>query len=827
MPRLLMRKSVLAMWVVALAVARSGPAPAAADQTSASSTGLEEVIVTATRREERLQDVPISLSTFSQEKLDAQGLKDIDDLARLTPGLTFSRTGVGNSTNYNDENSDINIRGIDSAAGASTTAVYIDDTPVQSRHIGFGSYNAFPQLFDIDRVEVLRGPQGTLFGESAEGGAVRFLMPQPGLDHNSGYMRAEFASTQDGAPSYETGAAFGGPIVDGVLGFRASASYRLDGGWVDRVDYTRPDPGNPLSLPVYASTTDSNANWQQTITARAALKWQASETVSVTPSIYYQRLVINDTAGYWQALSDPADNVFRTGNALRDSSTDPFYVASIRLDWNLGFGQLVSNTSYYSRQQHSISDTTELERAIYASFGLLANVYPQPGDAAPEYFTDTQNNFYQEVRIASPDAKAPVTWNVGVYYSHTNENVPSEGYDPTIGEETFAFSGFNVCSGPPGCPNGLVFTQPVNRIIEKQIALFGEVGFKVTDTVKATAGVRVSKVDSTGDSAIGGLGFGPTLIESNFSTSQKPVTPKAVLSWQPQASDLFYASAAKGYRTGGINPGVGTFCNADLEALGVSPGPSGLRELPPQYSSDSLWSYELGAKNTLFGNRMQINSSVFFIDWSNIQQNVYLPTCAEQFVANLGVAHSLGAEVDLAVRPTDAFTLGATIAYTDAYYTRGSCAGDLTYNGTACVGASSPKPVAPIVSEGNGLLGSPWTFLVSGEYSVPVALLGGRNGYARVDYQRTTAQSRLLPYQDDRNALFDTTIPSLPSTSNLALRVGARFSGLDLSVFGNNLTNQHPQLFLSRDVAINTVDNLYYGRSVRPRTVGFTATYRF
>jgi iron complex outermembrane recepter protein len=823
MARVLMRKSLVAMGLAALTAAGSGPAPAAEEATA--TTGLEEVIVTATRREERLQDVPNSLSTFSQEKLDVQGLKNIDDLARLTPGLTFSRTGVGNSTNYNDENSDINIRGIDSAAGASTTAVYIDDTPVQSRHIGFGSNNVFPALFDIDRVEVLRGPQGTLFGESAEGGAVRFLMPQPGLDHNSGYMRAEFASTQDGAPSYEAGAAVGGPIADGVLGFRASASYRLDGGWVDRVDYTRPDPANPLSLPVYASTTDSNANWQQTITARAALKWQASESVSVTPSIYYQRLVINDTAGYWQALSDPADNVFRTGNALRNSSTDPFYVASIRLDWNLGFGQLVSNTSYYSRQQHSISDTTELDRALYASFGFLANIYPQPGDAAPEYFTDTQNNFYQEVRIASPDAKAPVTWNVGVYYSHTNENVPSEGYDPTLAAETVP----NACIffSPPGCPNGLTFTQPVNRIIEKQIALFGEVGFKITDTLKATAGVRVSKVDSTGDSAIGGLGFGAGLIESNFSTSEKPVTPKAVLSWQPDANDLYYASAAKGYRTGGINPGVGTFCNGDLEALGVPPGTSGLRELPPQYSSDSLWSYELGAKNTLLGNRMQINSSVFFINWNNIQQNVYLPTCAEQFVANLGVAHSIGGEIDLAVRPTDAFTLGATIAYTDAYYTRGSCFGDLTYNGTACAGPSSATPVAPIVSEGNGLLGAPWSFLVSGEYSVPLAWLGGRNGYARVDYQRTTAQSRLLPYQDDRNALFDTTIPSLPSTSNLALRIGARFSGFDLSVFGNNLTNQHPQLFLSRDVAINTVDNLYYGRSVRPRTVGFTGTYRF
>ena len=165
------------------------------DKSVAASGGLEEVIVTATRREERLQDVPISLSVFSQEKLDAQGLKNIDDLSRLSPGVTFSRNGMGSSANYNDENSDVNIRGVDSSAGTSTTGIYIDDTPIQTRHIGFGAVNPFPALFDLDHVEVLRGPQGTLFGAGAEGGAVRFLTPTPGLNAASGYARAEVAYT--------------------------------------------------------------------------------------------------------------------------------------------------------------------------------------------------------------------------------------------------------------------------------------------------------------------------------------------------------------------------------------------------------------------------------------------------------------------------------------------------------------------------------------------------------------------------------------------------------------------------------------------------------
>src|SRR5580698_998505 len=143
---------------VAASLAWSYHGAIAAEPTAATEAALEEIVVTATRRSERLQDVPISVTAFSQEKMDAQGLRSIDDVTRLTPGVAFSRNGTGSSANYNDESSDINIRGIDSAAGASTTGIYIDDTPIQSRHIGFGAVNAFPALFDLDRVEVLRGP---------------------------------------------------------------------------------------------------------------------------------------------------------------------------------------------------------------------------------------------------------------------------------------------------------------------------------------------------------------------------------------------------------------------------------------------------------------------------------------------------------------------------------------------------------------------------------------------------------------------------------------------------------------------------------------------
>jgi iron complex outermembrane recepter protein len=809
-----------------------------AEKGAAVSGGIEEIVVTATRREERLQDVPVSVSAFSQEKLDAEGLKNIDDLTRLTPGVSFSRNGMGSSANYNDENSDISVRGIDSSAGASTTGIYIDDTPVQSRHIGFGAVNVFPALFDVDRVEVLRGPQGTLFGAGAEGGALRFITPQPGLQHYTGYLRSELSTTRYGDPSYELGAAAGGPVINDVLAFRVSGSFRRDGGWVDRVNYTRPNPADPYSLPVYASTTEKAANWQETVNFRAALKWQVDSAISVTPSIYYQELKIHDTAAYWLALSDPSAGIFRNGNARTNPSTDPFWIAAVKLDWDLGFGQLVSNTAYYSRDQRSTSDYTQYLRVTYALFGLLPNGYPQPGDGGYAPFGDKQNNFYQEVRIASSDANARLTWNGGVFFSHTNENIPENIIDPTLDAE----SGGNVCSAALPCPGGLIYEGQVDRVVEKQIALFGELGFKLVDTLKATVGLRLSKIDVTGTTFQGGPFLGTPLAATAASSSEKPVTPKVALSWQPDRDDLYYLSASKGYRAGGLNIGVGTICESDLATLGLPLGPDGVHhQVPSGFSSDSLWSYEFGAKNTVLDRRLQINSSLFLVDWKKIQQNVYLPSCGEQFVANLGQVRSQGGDIDVTYRPIDPLTLGLTVAYTNAKYTRASCAGVLTFNNGRCVGAATgANPPYPIVSQGDRLLGAPWTVLVSGEYAAPVAAFNGRTLYVRADYQHTTAQTALLPNQDFNNALFDNTIPGLPETRNLSLRAGLRFSGLDLSIFGNNLTNDHPLLFASRDIAScapgsacpspnssPSPDNLYFGRSVRPRTVGVTATYRF
>ena len=803
------------------------PVATASAPQEASASDVQEVVVTATRREERLQDVPISISAFSQEKLDQQGLRNIDDLTRLTPGVTFQRNGNGSSANYNDESSDISIRGIDSQAGTSTTGIYIDDTPVQSRHIGFGAVNAFPDLFDLDRVEVLRGPQGTLFGAGAEGGAVRFISPQPSLTKDSGYIRSELANTKDGDQSYEVGAAAGGPIIDNVLGFRVSASYRRDGGWVDRASYTlTPNPANTLlPTPEFSRVTESDANWQETVTVRGALKWAVSDAVTVSPSFYYQQLHINDTASYWVGLSNPSSDTYYNGNALDNPSHDPFWLAAVKVDWNVGFADLTSNTSFFDRNQHSTSDYTQYLRATYALFGLLPSIYPQPGDAGYATFQDNQRNFYEEIRLASSDNNAPLVWTTGLFFSHLNENIPENIYDTTLDAET----GGNVCSAALPCPNGEIFYGPVDRFVDKQIALFGEATFKFTDTLSATAGLRVSKVDFTGSTYQGGAFLGTPDSATSASSSEKPVTPKAEVSWHPDRNNLYYLSASKGYRVGGVNVGVGTICAPDLQSLGLPLGSDGQRHVPGQYASDNLWSYELGGKNTFLDHTLQVDWSVFWINWKNIQQNVYLPSCGEQFTANLGQVVSRGGDIDIVYRPIETLMLDLTVAYTDAKFTKSSCAGVLSFDSGSgvCAGEvdGTASTASPIVSQGDRLPGAPWSFMAAAEQTFNE--WKGRNPYIRADFQYTTRQTALLPGQDGRNALNDVTIPGLPVTRNLQLRAGLRWNGYDISLFANNVLDQHPLMFKSRDIADNDTDNLYFGRGVRPRTIGLTATYRY
>jgi iron complex outermembrane recepter protein len=782
------RGTLLAGMVLSGALA---PVAMAQERPPAGETGqaLEEIVVTSQRRTERLQEVPISVSAYSQQALDNQGVRDIQDVARLTPGVVFTRG------QFSSESSNIAIRGIDSNAGAATTGVYIEDTPIQSRHLSFGTFNAYPALFDIERVEVLRGPQGTLFGAGSEGGTVRFLLPEPGLRNYSSYVRSEFAMTRDGAPSYEFGGAIGGPLASESLGFRASASFRHDGGYVDRIDWHT------------GTRVDSDSNWSRTATARLALKWVVLDGLAVTPSFAYQELYVNDTSAYWAPVpgsTDPTggqfNRPFKNGNVVQAPSTDAFSLPALKVDWDLGSVRLLSNTSYYIRHQSAVSDYTHFSLAVFA-----ANPYPPPGSASPNFWSDNQRNFTQEIRLESKDDAARVNWVTGLFYQRARENTTENVYAPTLPHD------FDVENGlPPGTftaifgptLNGFIYRQDPFLAVDKQVALYGQADVRLTGGLKVTLGLRVSHSTFDGRAQYAGPVVGPT-VSSSGSLSENPITPKMGLQYNIGADNMVYATAAKGYRIGGANPEIGIPCDPALHSLG-------LNSVPSTYRSDSVWSYEIGTKNSFAERRISLNASAYLIKWKDIQQNVYLASCGFQFVDNLGAAQSKGFDLQTDVRASTNLTLGATFSYTNAAYTQT----------VILTGATNS-----FVQDGDHLPGSPWALDGWTQYAFPAF---GSSGYVRADYQYHAHQTDAVPNQDALNGTYAKGYASVPAQSDLSLRTGVKWSGFDISVFASNVFDSRPKLSAYQDVGSPTGGTpLFYVTTFRPRTLGLTAIYRY
>ena len=739
---------------------------------------LEEILVTAERRIQRLQEVPISVSAYGQAAMEVQGSRNIDDIARLTPGVDFER-GI----NYNSESSAISIRGISSVAGAATTGVYIDDTPIQSRQLSFGTFDTFPQLFDLDRVEVLRGPQGTLFGSGSEGGTIRFITPEANLDQSSLYARTEAGVTAHGDPIAEIGAAGGTPIVEDAIALRASLSYRYEGGYVDRIDWHAKQIADP------------NSNASTTETARLSIKWAVNDRVSITPSFYYQYRHVDDTAAWWAPVPgtpNPSGNqfdvAFRNGNAIANPSTDTFALLALKFDWDLGFARLLSNTSHFKRNQEAVTDYTEYDRAVF-----LGNPYPPAGPEAPTYWQDNQSNWTQELRLESSDADARAKWTTGLFYQHAYESTVENVYDPSL----VAQLGFPVYKG------GYLYYQEPFSALDTQLALFGQTDLQLVDPLAVTLGLRYGRAAYTGFAYYAGPVVG-TPVSSSGAFTEYPITPKAGLNYRFDPQNMLYVTVAKGYRIGGTNPAVGQFCYGGPDSALRS---IGLTQVPPKYDSDSVWSYEVGSKSSFAEGRALIDASAYVIKWNNIQQNVALNACGFQFTANLGEAESKGFDLRAEVKLGHTLSVGGTFGVTDAFYT-------------------TTVKLAPtalsIVQDGDHIAGSPWKGALFSQANFRVF---AHEAYARIDFQYAAKQTDLVPGQDPLDGRYGLWYPSDPAQSYASLRSGFKWGAYDVSFFAQNLFDTRPRLTVNQDVPAPTGGTpLLYVISWRPRTIGLTLT---
>src|ERR1700694_2233368 len=415
--------------LIVTAGACAAPFAGANDATTepAAAGALEEIVVTATRREENISRVPISITAINQEMLDQKGIKDFSDVARFTPGVAFDTS----------QTNQISIRGISSTGGSGTTGIYIDDVPIQVRNLGYNADDALLKLFDLDRVEILRGPQGTLFGAGSEGGTVRYITTQPSLTKSSVYAKAETSYTEGGSLSYEAGVAAGGPVIDGVFGVRVSAWYRHDGGWIDRID--------PTTLAV----VDKNANRDDTTVLRIAGLWQPNDALRITPSILYQNSRRNDVTIYWPEYSDAGNDRYVSANPTARPEPDKFYLPALNIQAALSSSvRLISTTAYFHRDETSGYDGTLYNLGYYQTLllpqGFPAGVAAFPlldGSGVPlppglqnyralASVTNQQSNLTQELRLQSTDPTARLAWTVGAFYSLDRQFSLEQVHDP-------------------------------------------------------------------------------------------------------------------------------------------------------------------------------------------------------------------------------------------------------------------------------------------------------------------------------------------------------------------------------------------------------------
>jgi outer membrane receptor protein involved in Fe transport len=765
-----------AMLAAPLAAPMVAHAQAAPASLTAQESQLSSITVTAQKRAERLTQVPVSAMAFDQDALDKQGVKDIADIARLVPGVTFQ--GNDDSGNMN-----IAIRGIISTVGAATTGIYVDDVPVQVRQNSAMWSNPYPKIFDLDRIEVLRGPQGTLFGAGSEGGAIRFITPEASLYKSSGYASSDLAITRRGDPSWEAGGAVGGPIVEGKLGFRASVWQREEGGYAKRQD---PATGAQLS---------NKGNGNQATAFHLNLKYAPTENLTITPGVFYQQSHHDD-----QGLFEEAAGTYTVSSRIAQPHNDRFLLSTLGVNYDFGSFSFKSISSYIDRKVTEEYDSTAYE---LTSFVGDTTVPFDPNYLVVAHYRSVQQGVTQELRLTSnDDPKDRLSWVAGLFYQRSKA-----GYYPLYQDNNLdALANYlstTAGTGPADSAsyfgeapvNGLYSYVSKSMATETGLAAYGNLSYAITPTLKVSGGVRVSRDSFSYDNNSDGP-WGPGApYHTEGAQSQKPVTPRFNVAYQIDPERMVYASAAKGYRIGGANELLPASCNGDLASLGLS-------HSPDTYKSDSLWSYEAGLKGRFLDNTLLIESSVYWIDWSQIQQSIYLSTCGYNFIGNLGQATSRGFDVQAKWAPVKHLVLSGTAGLTDAKFTK-----------------TLRQDTQVLAKQGDPLATPKWTFTAGIEYGF--AAWDGAAGYTRLDYEFNGGYRRS---GSDEVFGSDPVTRDAPAVRLASARVGARFGQWDASVYVNNLFNDSTSLYRVR--SSGTATNLRDSR-LQPMAAGVSARYKF
>jgi iron complex outermembrane receptor protein len=608
---------------VCFADANNGSADTSAD----AGEGLAEVTITAEKYKSTIQDTPISISAVSGDQLTATGTTTIEDVAREVPGFSQRSAGPG-QTEYE-------ARGLASNGGAApTVGFYLDEVPLSPPALSqAGKVVIDPNLYDIERVEILRGPQGTLYGSGSMGGTVKVITNEPKLGIFEGSVQATGSGTEGGGANGGGNLMLNLPLGD-VLALRVVGSDSYRSGWLDR-DVVNPFPtdvgpvrGNVLAGPVTAVHKD--VNWQQEYGARASLLFQPNEDVSILASVFYQH---QKEGGYDEFDAPPGAHYLTHYEAfdVPEPLQDQIRIYSLTGTFNLGFADLTSATSYWNRFSDQTQDASE---SIFDSNGGSTPLVPLPYSEV-----DPSHQFSQEVRLTSRNDEQ-LHWVAGLFYSDLHSTWIEQSANQLI----------------TASANGVIFDS-INPYHVRQYAAFADGSYKITDQWKFEAGLRWYRYLSEQDELEWGFD-GPYPTEPAAPTitkaSDKGFNPRFDLSYSPDADLTTYISASRGFRPGGANQIFPPYTQPPF----CSPAPL-------TFGPDTAWDYEIGEKAKLFDNRVSINSDFFYIKWDGIQQAPLLG-CGYEYDTNAGDGYTYGPELEITARITDSLTALANGAYTEA-----------------------------------------------------------------------------------------------------------------------------------------------------------------
>jgi outer membrane receptor protein involved in Fe transport len=752
-------------------------------------TALERVVVTSQKRMEDVKQVPLSVTAIGGDALRENQIVDFTDLSRNVPNVSFtSQGGAGLST--------IEIRGVSSQAGSATVGVYLDDVSLTTRNL-YSQGTAEPRFFDIERVEVLRGPQGTLYGAGSMGGTLRFISKSPDLKRFSADLHGEVSSTDHGGTNSKAQAVINLPLTKDVSALRIGVQAGHDSGYIDQVD--------PATLKVINKGINS-VDWS---VLKAALKLKVGSNWTVTPALFYQENKTADIdAAYLTVGGDQQFNAgaplarFQTSKIVLEPGKDKLTLPSLTVTGDLGFADFTGVANAYQRHFVRTQDGTSVNSSYIGT--LIAN----PAVAgvvsylpSAVYLDNKIDQKALELRLASKGtevSKSPFTWVAGVYFAQTKTDVSDN--EPVFGiNAAFTKAGVNIYDenqwfADSGIYNGAFANDnsyfSARHYNSKQSSVFGEVTYHASDKLRLIAGLRYLR--SSEDFAREGDMFfagGPSTIQ--IPSKANKATPRLAIDWDFTPSTTLYANVAEGFRLGGANRPIPLIAGtiSDLAKLG-------LKTAPATFAPDSLWSYEVGSKSRLLDNRVNLNLSAYHIVWNNIQQDVTLPSVGFDFETNTGKATSSGIEAEIKARVTNNLILNAGGGINHAVFAQ-----DVPWMGYGDDGL-------PNVRKGDLIQGVPkYSLKVGGEYQFPVL---GHDSALRLNAQWTGASHGSL-FRGD-------TDYQRPSYVTVDGSWGITVGKWDVNLSVKNLTNNRTIL---QQPSIQFVSQAFY---LRPRTIGLSIT---